>query len=240
MIDAHGAVVTPGLFAADASLAESEVGEDADAIELGDMTAGPGDGTRESATQSKAMTAAFDVEYALNPDSTVIPLARLAGITHAVVTPEYGFAGRGEQPREALFAGQAAVISLGQGNDILVKPHVAMVLDMGESGAERAGGSRNATVVALKEALDDVRSYMHNRAAYERNQTRAYALSKADLEALVPVVEGKMPVGWSMSNAHPTSALRLRSPAARRTASSSTAPPKAGALPATSPPPMCR
>jgi len=48
--------------------------------------------------------------------------------------------------------------------------------------------------VALKEALEDVRSYMRNRAAYERNQTRSYSLSKADLEALVPVVEGRMPV----------------------------------------------
>lgn len=193
VIDAHGAVVTPGLFAADAGLAETEVGTDEDAIELGDMTAGPGDGTRDLSTQAKSVTAAFDVEYALNPDSTVIPLARLAGITRAVVTPEYGFAGRGQEAREALFAGQAAVIRL-SGDDILVKPHAAMVLDLGESGADHAGGSRNAAVVELKEILDDVRSYTKNRAAYERNQTRAYALSKVDLEALVPVVEGRMPV----------------------------------------------
>lgn len=194
IIDAHGAVVTPGLFAADAGLAESEVGEDEEAVELGDMTAGPGDGTRDLSTHSKTLTAAFDVEYALNPDSTVIPLARLAGITNAVVTPEYGFDGRGETAREALFAGQAAVIRLGQGDDLLLKPHAAMVLDLGQSGADHAGGSRNAAVVELKEILDDVRSYMKNRAAYERNQTRAYALSKSDLEALVPVVEGRMPV----------------------------------------------
>jgi len=194
IIDAHGAVVTPGLFAADAGLAETEVGEDDEAIELGDMTAGPGDGTRDLATHSKDITAAFDVQYALNPDSTVIPLARLAGITSAVVTPEYGFEGRGEPAREVLFAGQAAVIQLGQGSDLLVKPHAAMVLDLGQSGGDHAGGSRNATVVALKEALEDVRSYMRNRAAYERNQTRSYSLSKADLEALVPVVEGRMPV----------------------------------------------
>lgn len=194
IIDAHGAVVTPGLFAADAGLAETEVGEDDEAIELGDMTAGSGDGTRDLATHSKEITAAFDVQYALNPDSTVIPLARLAGITSAVITPEYAFEGRGEATREALFAGQAAVIQLAQGSDMLVKPHAAMVLDLGSSGGDHAGGSRNATVVALKEALDDVRSYTRNRAAYERNQTRAYSLSKADLEALVPVVEGRMPV----------------------------------------------
>ena len=194
VIDAHGAVVTPGFIAADAGLAESEVGEDEDAVELGQMTAGPGDGTRDLSTQSKTLTAAFDVQYALNPDSTVIPIARLAGITRAVITPEYGGGGRRAEPREALFAGQAAVIQLGQGSSLLVKPHVAMVLALGQSGADHAGGSRNATVVELKEILGDVRSYMRNKAAYERNQSRAYALSRADLEALIPVVEGRMPL----------------------------------------------
>ena len=31
--------------------------------------------------------AAFDVSYALNPDSVLIPVARLGGLTTAVVTP---------------------------------------------------------------------------------------------------------------------------------------------------------
>jgi imidazolonepropionase-like amidohydrolase len=194
VIDAHNAVVTPGFVAADAELGATEVGEDADALELGDMTAGPGDGTRDLSTQSRSLTAAFDVEYALNPDSTVIPLARLAGITRAVITPEFGSVPRGGTPREALFAGQAAVIQLGQGVSPLVRAHAAMVVDLSQSGGERAGGSRNAAVIALKEMLADVRSYMRNKPAYERNQTRAYALSHADLEALIPVVEGKMPV----------------------------------------------
>ena len=46
----------------------------------------------------------------------------------------------------------------------------------------------------FKEILSDVRSYRANKAAYERNQTRAYAVSKADLEALIPVVDGHMPL----------------------------------------------
>jgi imidazolonepropionase-like amidohydrolase len=195
VIDAHGAVVTPGFIAADAGLAATEVGEDEDAAELGLDTAGPGDGTRDLSTQSKNVTAAFDVQYALNPDSTVIPIARLAGITRAIVTPEYGFSGgRNAQPREALFAGQAAVIQLGRGEDLLVKPHAAMVIDLGEPGGEHAGGSRNAAIVELKDILSDVRSYKANKAAYERNQSRAYSLSKADLDALVPVVDGRMPL----------------------------------------------
>lgn len=204
VIDAHGAVVTPGLVAADAGLAATEVGRDADAEELGDFTAGPGDGTRDLQTQSTKFTAAFDVQYALNPASTLLPLARLAGITRAVVTPGYG-GGRGPA-REALFAGQAAAIQLGAGSSLLVRPHVAMVLDLGEAGGDHAGGSRNAAVLELKEILSDVRHFMHDRAAYDRNQTRPYALSRADLEALIPVVEGRMPV---LVGVHRASDIRL-------------------------------
>ena len=193
VIDAHGAVVTPGLVAADAGVGATEVGLDTDSDELGANTAGPGDGTRDLATRSANFTAAFDVQYALNPASTMLPLARLAGITRAVVTPGYAGGGR-DSSREALFAGQAAVIQLGQSGKLLVKPGAAMVLDLGESGANHAGGSRNAAVLALKEIVGDTRRYAANKAAYDRNQTRAFAASRADLEALIPVVEGKMPV----------------------------------------------
>lgn len=206
VIDAKGAIVTPGFVAAEAGLAETEVGRDDDQADLGDFTAGPGDGTRDLSTQSPNLTAAFDVQYAINPDSTGLPLARLAGITSAVMTPEFGFAGRGGAGREALFAGRAAVIQLGVGTNLLLKPHVAMVMELGEGGADHANGSRNASAIEFKEILADVRHYMKDKAAYERNQTRPYAVSKADLEALIPVVEGKVPV---LIGVHRASDIRL-------------------------------
>ncbi|HEX7943066.1 MAG TPA: amidohydrolase family protein, partial [Phenylobacterium sp.] len=55
-------------------------------------------------------------------------------------------------------------------------------------------GARGAEFVLLKEALDDVRAYMKNRAAYDRAAYRDLALSRADLEALIPVVQGEMPL----------------------------------------------
>jgi imidazolonepropionase-like amidohydrolase len=205
IIDAKGAIVTPGFVSADTGLGETEVGLDEDAADLGDMTAGPGDGTRDLQTTSSKFSAAFDVQYALNPASTVIPLARLAGITSAVILPEYG-GGRREGPREALFAGQAAAIDLGQGPDLLLKPHVAMVMAFGESGADHNGGSRNAAVLELKDTLTQVRRYVHDKAAYEKNQTRPFSLSQADLEALIPVAEGRLPV---LVGVHRASDIRL-------------------------------
>jgi imidazolonepropionase-like amidohydrolase len=69
-----------------------------------------------------------------------------------------------------------------------------MVVPFGQAGAGAAGGARGAEIVALKAALQDVRDYMKNRAAYDRAGYRDLALSKADLEALIPVVQGKMPI----------------------------------------------
>ncbi len=181
VIDAQGGVVTPGIVAADSGLGGVDVGAVGDDL---------------SVTTSD-LSAAFDVQYGLNPWSFTIPVARLGGVTRAIVTPGYDRA----QGRELLFAGQAAVVHLGQGADMLVRPKAAMMLDLGEGGAARAGGARGASFVALKAALDDVRWYMRNRAAYDRGEARGLKLSRADLEALVPVVEGRMPVIVSVHRA---------------------------------------
>lgn len=195
VVDAKGGVVTPGFVAVNSSLGAIEISA------VGD----------DASVSSKDLGAAFDIQYALNPDSVVIPVARLGGITSAVVTPraEGGQGGAGEhddsgadatsgaatsEHAHSLFAGQAAVIQLAKGQEMLVKPRVAMVSPFGEAGAKVAGGARGANFVLLKEALGDVRAYMRNRAAFERAGYRDLSLSRADLEALIPVVEGRMPL----------------------------------------------
>ncbi|HEY9235954.1 MAG TPA: amidohydrolase family protein, partial [Phenylobacterium sp.] len=113
--------------------------------------------------------------------------------------------GTGGTEAAALFAGQAAVIHLGEGPDPLVKPKVGMVVPFGDGGASVAGGARGAQIVALKAAFRDVRDYMRNKAAYERAGVRDLALSKADLDALIPVVEGRMPI---IARVHKASDIR--------------------------------
>ena len=103
-------------------------------------------------------------------------------------------AGEGGYHDPGLFAGQAAVIHLGQGTDILVQPRVAMVAPFGSAGAGVAGGARGAEYTLFKETLGEVRLYQQNRAAYQRAGLRDLMLSRADLEALIPVVEGDMPL----------------------------------------------
>lgn len=197
VVDAKGAVVAPGFVAANSLLG---------AIEIGQMRS-------EATVDNPELSAAFDIQYALNTDSFLIPVARLGGITTAVVTPrpaspggggddghghtavdDLTAGGRASENTHEIFSGQAAVIQLGQNMDPLLKAKVAMVAPFGDRGAQLAGGARGAQIVLLKTILQDVRAYRANRTAYERAGYRDLSLSKADLEALIPVVEGRMPL----------------------------------------------
>lgn len=182
IVDAGGRIVTPGLIAAGTGLGLIEVRSVGAANDRQQRNAG--------------LSAAFDAGDGLNPDSVLIPVARRGGITRAITVPLYDDAPN----RALLFAGQAAAVSLG-GAPMLMRRGVAMVLEMGEAGAERAGGARAAELTALRAIFADVRNFARRRAAFDRGETRDYALSRADLEALVPVVEARMPLLVSVNRA---------------------------------------
>lgn len=201
VIDARGKVVTPGFVAVDSGLGGTEVGSVRGSNDLGN--------------NANTLSAAFDVSYGLDPWSFTLPVARLGGVTRAVVTPQHAGSGGGHSHDDSdfagagsggfqtpgLFAGQAAVIKLGRGTDILVKPRVAMVAPFGEAGATVAGGARGAEFVLFKETLAEVRLYARNKAAYDRAALRDLSLSRADLEALIPVADGRMPLIVSVHRA---------------------------------------
>jgi len=199
-IDARGQVVTPGFVAVDSGLGGSEVGSVR--------------GSNDLSNNANTLSAAFDLSYGLDPWSFTLPVARLGGVTRAVVTPQHAGSGGGHSHDDSdfagaghggfqspgLFAGQAAVIKLG-GADILVKPRVAMVAPFGEAGKGVAGGARGAEFVLFKETLAEVRLYARNKAAYDRAALRDLSLSRADLEALIPVANGSMPLIVSVNRA---------------------------------------
>lgn len=176
VIDGRGGVVTPGFIQADSTLG---------AVEVSQVPT-----SADRATHSAAISAGFDISLGLNPDSILLPVSRLAGITHAVTTPPYD----DRRGRALQFAGQAAVIDLAQRPQMVTRPRAAMVLEMGEGGAGRAGGARGSAIVQLRTTLADVRHFAAHRAAYDRGEGRPQSLSRVDLEALVPVVQGRMPL----------------------------------------------
>ncbi len=176
VIDAKGGAVTPGFFAVGTNIGAVEV----DLVQE----------TNDNATSNSGLSAAFNIAYGIDANSIVIPVARLGGVTRALVTPSYGD-GDG---RELLFAGQAAVITLADGADPVTRARAAQVLELGAGGAARAGGARGSAITALRADLDDVRWYARRRGAYNTGGTRELRFTKADLDALIPVVRGRMPL----------------------------------------------
>ena len=193
VVDARGGVIAPGFVAVDSGLGGIEVSALTD--------------TNDLRQASNSLSAAFDVSWGLDPDSFTLPVARLGGITRAIVVPQHPGSAGGHVHEEdtagvgegglhspGLFAGQAAAIHLAEGVDILVEPRVAMVAPFGDAGANVAGGARGAAFTLFREILREVRLYAANRGAYDRGDLRDLMLSRADLEALIPVVQGRMPL----------------------------------------------
>ncbi len=79
---------------------------------------------------------------------------------------------------------------------------------LGEAARAIGGGSRAAAILRLREALQDARDYAENREAFEQGERREYALSRLDLEALLPVVAGRDAAGASRSTGRATSRPR--------------------------------
>jgi imidazolonepropionase-like amidohydrolase len=177
-IDATGKIVTPGLMDSLGQLGVVEV----NAVE----------GTQDVATEDDRITAAFNVADAINPRSMLIPVNRIEGLTRAVVAPRAG---------SSLIAGQAVVIHLGGPGDYLVKSPVAMFGVLGERGRRFGGGSRAATLLRLRELLQDARDFNENQRSYERGERRDYVLSRLDLEALQPVIRGELPLVLTVNRA---------------------------------------
>lgn len=180
-IDAAGTVVTPGFLDSATQIGIVEIGLSAE-------------GTADERTTDREVSAAFNVIDAFNPNSTVVPVTRVEGITRAMVMP----AGTGN-----VLAGQAAVIDL-SGDHVpssVVRAPAAMIALLGEAGAAVAGGSRATAMLRLREALQDASDFARFRTAFSMGQRREYAPSRLDLEALIPVLDGRVPLAVQANRA---------------------------------------
>ena len=170
-IDATGKWVTPGFINSSTQLGVIEVSQ---VNTTRDMTARGKDN----------IAAAFTVWEGLNPNSVMLAPARKEGITSFVVIPAGG-----------LVSGQAALLDVvpGTTTDMIIKAPVAMVAEVGDPSSAGVS-SRGELIVKLRELLEDTRFFQTRREAFERAQTRDFAASRLDLQAMIPVVEGRMPL----------------------------------------------
>ena len=171
-IDAAGKWVTPGIVNVATTLGVVEIGAVEETVDT--PARGRGD----------AITASHKVWEGFNANSPLIQVTRNDGITTVGVVPGNG-----------LVVGQAALVNLSDGNlsDMLLQAPVAMTADIGSKG-QQVGGTRAEVLQRLRDLLADTREYMRRRADYDRNATRELAARRGDLEAMIPVVQGRLPL----------------------------------------------
>ncbi|MBK9260985.1 MAG: amidohydrolase family protein [Polyangiaceae bacterium] len=177
-IDAKGAIVTPGFVDALTSIGLVE-------ISLEDHTHADDRGG------SDPIRAAFRAADGYNPASVVIGIARAHGITSAGIVPGGG-----------LFSGQSAWADLDgpTRQETLAQNNLALHVHLDSSFDGKHGGAAGALLRA-REAFDDARTFAKNKAAWERNQSRAFAASRLDLEAITNALGGKLPVVFHVERA---------------------------------------
>ncbi len=168
-IDATGKWITPGLIhmAANAGLGVRGLGAFGETSQSGDVTA------------------AFNVREGLDPDAIDIPITRTGGVTTGLLVPNGNF-----------IAGQAVIANFSGSRmeEMVVRSPAVMVINL-SSAARGAGGNSRAGVLArLRQIFADAREYEARRQDYGRAQMRELAASPADLEALLPVLRGELPV----------------------------------------------
>jgi imidazolonepropionase-like amidohydrolase len=195
VIDASGKWVTPGIVAGFTRLGLSEV----------DLSAEGSDDTQNNGPFS----AAIDVAPAVNPLSSTIAVNRADGITRALVAPASG---------KNIFAGQGAVIDTGNDMDAITRRRLFQFVELGETGADKAGGSRSSAHVLFRNALREAAelrrfavpisgargeppSELERPIVRDPNESRLLGpgarrsedvlLTRFDAAALVPVLQGR-------------------------------------------------
>jgi hypothetical protein len=139
VIEAGGRPVTPGLFGGLGHLGIEEIGleptVDDYSLKLG------------------TMRPEFDVTAAFNPQSVVLGVNRLGGVTFAMLAPSAEAGGK--EAGGTIIAGQGSIARL---DGTVVPATRALFIDVGGDASALSGGSRAAQLMLLQQAFTEVRS----------------------------------------------------------------------------------
>ena len=197
-IDARGKWAAPGMVSGLSQLGLTE-------LEIG------GEGANDVENGASPFSAAIDVAPGVNPMTNTIAASRAGGVTRAIIAPAAA---------RSIFAGQGAVIDLGADMSPITRARAFQYVELGEDGADKAGGSRPSAYALFRNALREARELGGMRqdirggagsepdlresddAPPERRQdqrllgsdarrSQDVLLTRFDAAALVPVVRGR-------------------------------------------------
>ncbi|MCZ6711777.1 MAG: amidohydrolase family protein [Gammaproteobacteria bacterium] len=182
-IDATGKYITPGLIEAYSQLGLEEIGGEPK--------------TNDDTVSNFKLGPAFDVRYAINPASTLLPVNRMDGVTRAVIAPT---------PGNDPLAGWGAAIHLGTtpagavpavGESIITHTRIALFGSAGVGATAFVGGSRSALLQRLRQAFTDARRFTPGRYQPGRDE---YGIQ--DMRALREFLGADVPLVLAVNRAN--------------------------------------
>ncbi len=141
VFEADGKPLTPGLFGGLSDIGLEEVSAEKSTVDSTLILAGAG---------QPQMRPEFDVTLAYNPDSMLLPVARLGGITFTALTANSAEGG-------SLVAGQGAVVRLDGDASAAMTGARLLYVNLGASADGLSGGSRAAQYMLLDQAFREAR-----------------------------------------------------------------------------------
>lgn len=163
-IDAGGNWVTPGIFSPFAQTGIVEVGAE--------------DSTNDTNASGTSFSVALRAADGFNPAATPVAVTRIEGVTRVAVAPSNG---------GSMFAGQGFIADTSGEPGSVIDDRAFVYVNLDESGASLAGGSRPAAWAALRGAFADARGYPARFMAHNEGDT----LTRADAQAFGPAVRGQ-------------------------------------------------
>jgi imidazolonepropionase-like amidohydrolase len=164
-IDASGKWVTPGLFAPLSQIGMVEINAESS--------------TDDSSADKSEFSVSLNGVDGFNPKAEAVAITKIEGMTRISV---------GQGPGDTLFSGSGFIADTSGNLSSITKGRAFVSAQMGERGAQIAGGSRPAAWAYLRESLNEARRYRPGRKREDA------LLNGADAQALKAVTEGRMPL----------------------------------------------
>jgi len=162
--DAEGRWLTPGIISAFSRTGIVEVGAE--------------DSTDDRSAGGSGYNAALKAAYGFNPDATAVDVTRIEGVTRLIVAPGAS---------NSILGGQGFIASTSGDPGSISDEAAFMYVELGRSGANRAGGNRAAAWTYFTAALSDARTFPARYISHNEGD----AISRVDARALGPAAKGE-------------------------------------------------
>jgi hypothetical protein len=141
LIDAQGQSLTPGIFGGLSQIGVTEIGGEPSTVD--------GSLKFKSPDAEQQWRPEFDITLAFDAQSSLLPVARIEGITWTVLAPASG---------NSIIAGQGAAVTLDGRPDAALQDTRTLFVSLGSDGKKLAGGSRAGLYMLLDQAMREAQS----------------------------------------------------------------------------------